>query len=517
MSSAGAKPPVIRRSTRCVPPVARSLPTVIWAMLAACTVGPNFKPPESPSTTRYLAASEGAAEAATSQAPRQTIALGQKVTTEWWALLKSPELNSLVAQAIEDSRTLESARARLAQARDSVAAASSALYPQVSLNAGASRERLNAASFGLNQSAFPLPPNFNLLQVGGTASYSLDLFGGTRRRIEQQSALEEFQSDQLGATYLSLTGNIIMEAIEIASLRAQSRAIGDILEIDRQNLDLVRKARLAGAVPDSDVITVETQLATDETLEPAIDQQLSAAGHALAVLVGKPPGDWSPPEFDLTRLALPTEIPVELPSELVHQRPDIRAAEAQLHAASAQIGIATAELYPDVTLSASGGSAALHGGQLFNVAGLVWSIAAGITQPVFDGGLRRAERRAALQAFRGSAADYQQTVLVAFGQVADLLKALEHDRTLLDSQRYALEMATQSVSLQRISYGSGGSGIIGLLDAQRQHEQALLGVVRAQAQQYQDTTQLFVAMGGGWWRLSSIEGSKTARRDRAIR
>jgi NodT family efflux transporter outer membrane factor (OMF) lipoprotein len=500
MSSAGAKPPAIRRSTRSVRAIARSLPTVIWAMLAACTVGPNFKPPESPSTTRYVGASDpaSATDAATSQSPRQTIALGQKVTTEWWALLKSPELNSLVAQAIEDSRTLESARARLAEARESVAAASSTLYPQVSLNAGASRERLNAASFGLSQNAFPLPPNFNLLQVGATASYSLDLFGGTRRRIEQQSALEEFQSDQLGATYLSLTGNIVMEAIEIASLRAQSRAIEDILEIDRQNLDLVRKARLAGAVPDSDVITAETQLASDKTLQPTIDQQLSVAGHALAVLVGKPPGDWSPPEFDLTRLALPTEIPVELPSELVHQRPDIRAAEAQLHAAIAQIGIATAQLYPDVTLSASGGSTALRGGQLFNVAGLVWGIAAGITQPVFDGGLRRAERRAALQAFRGSAADYQQTVLVAFGQVADLLKALEHDRTLLDSQRDALEMATRSVSLQRISYGGGGSGIIALLDAQRQHEQALLGVVRAQAQQYQDTTQLFIAMGGGW-------------------
>ena len=501
MSCAGAKPPAIRRSRPCAPAIARSLATVIWATLTACTVGPNFKPPESPSTTRYLAASEpaGATDAATSQSPRQAIALGQKVTTEWWALLKSPELDALVARAIEDSRTLESARARLAQARESVAAASSALYPQVSLNAGASRERLNAASFGLSPSAFPLPPNFNLLQVGATASYSLDLFGATRRRIEQQSALEEFQFEQLGATYLSLTGNIIMEAIEIASLRAQSRAVEDILEIDTQNLDLVRKARLAGAVPDSDVITAETQLATDKTLQPTLDQQLSVAAHALAVLVGKSPGDWSPPEFDLARLVLPTEIPVELPSELVHQRPDIRAAEAQLHAASAQIGIATAQLYPDVTLSASGGSAALHGGQLFNVTGLVWSIAAGITQPVFDGGLRRAERRAALQAFRGSAADYQQTVLVAFGQVADLLKALEHDRTLLDSQRYALQMASQSVSLQRISYGSGGTGIIGLLDAQRQREQALLGVVRAQAQQYQDTTQLFVAMGGGWW------------------
>jgi NodT family efflux transporter outer membrane factor (OMF) lipoprotein len=344
-----------------------------------------------------------------------------------------------------------------------------------------------------------LPPNFNLLQVGATASYSLDLFGATRRRIEQQSALEEFQVDHLGATYLSLTGNVVMEAIEIAALRAQSKAVEDILEIDSQNLNLVRKARLAGAVPDSDVITAETQLATDKTLQPAIDQQLSVARHALTVLVGKSPGDWSPPEFDLSALALPTQIPVELPSELVHQRPDIRAAEAQLHAASAQIGIATAQLYPDITLSASGGSAALNGGDLFNAEGLVWSIAAGLTQPVFDAGLRRAQRRAALQAFKGSAADYQQTVLVAFGQVADLLRALEHDETLLDSQHQALEMASQSVGLQRISYSSGGSGIIGLLDAQRQRQQALLGFVSAQAQQYQDTTQLFVAMGGGWW------------------
>jgi NodT family efflux transporter outer membrane factor (OMF) lipoprotein len=505
MSAASTDPAAMTRGKPRAHAIARSSATLIWAMLSACTVGPNFKPPEGTSTTRYLAASDpaGAADDATSQSPRQAIALGQKVTAEWWALFKSPELNALVARAIEDSRTLESARARLAEARESVAAASSALYPEVSLAAGASRERLNAASFGLSPSAFPLPPNFNLLQVGATASYSLDLFGATRRRIEQHTAVQEFQVDQLGATYLALTGDITMEAIEIASLRAQSRAVEDILEIDSQNLDLVRKARLAGAVPDSDVISAETQLATDKTLQPAIDQQLSVAAHALAVLVGKSPGDWSPPDFDLARLALPTEIPVELPSELVHQRPDIRAAEAQLHAASAQIGIATAQLYPDVTLSASGGAAALHGGQIFNVAGLVWSVAAGITQPVFDGGLRRAQRRVALLAFKESAADYQQTVLVAFGQVADLLRALEHDRTLLDSQRYALEMASRSVSLQRISYGGGGSGIIGLLDAQRQRQQALLGVVRAQAQQYQDTTQLFVAMGGGWWSTRS--------------
>jgi NodT family efflux transporter outer membrane factor (OMF) lipoprotein len=501
MNPAGTMSTKARQTSAPALAMTRSSVMVILALLTACTVGPKFKPPESPTATGYVSASEPAAapDDAMDKSPRQTFALGQKVAAEWWTVFRSDELDSLVELSIEDSRTLESARARLAQARESVTAASSSLYPQVSLNASASRERLNAAGFGLSPSEFPLPPNFNLLQVGATASYSLDLFGATRRRIEQASALEEFQVYQLGATYLSLTGNVVMEAIEIAALRAQSRAVEDILEIDSQNLDLVRKARLAGAVPDSDVITAETQLATDKTLQPPIDQQLSVTRHALAVLVGKSPGEWSPPPFDLSALALPTQLPVELPSELVHKRPDIRAAEAQLHAASAQIGIATAQLYPDITLTASGGSAVLHGGDLFNVEGLVWSIAAGLTQPVFDGGLRRAQRRAALQGFKGSAADYQQTVLVAFGQVADLLKALEHDEALLDSQHHALEMASQSVRLQRISYGSGGSGIIGLLDAQRQRQQALLGFVRAQAQQYQDTTQLFVAMGGGGW------------------
>jgi NodT family efflux transporter outer membrane factor (OMF) lipoprotein len=221
--------------------------------------------------------------------------------------------------------------------------------------------------------------------------------------------------------------------------------------------------------------------------------------HALAVLVGRAPGDWSPPDFDLNALTLPDRLPVSLPSELVHQRPDILAAESQLHAASAQIGIATARLYPSITLSAGVSDAALIPGQLFSPSGLAWSVAAGLTQPIFDGGMRQAERRAALASFRASAADYQQTVLQAFGQVADILQALTHDAQLLAAQRRALDTASESVRLQRINYGRGGTGILDLLDAQRQYQQALLGYVRVEAQRYQDTTQLLVAMGGGWW------------------
>jgi NodT family efflux transporter outer membrane factor (OMF) lipoprotein len=416
--------------------------------------------------------------------PEQTVAIGEKVAVDWWMLFRSPDLDQMVQQALAGSRTLESAKARLIQAREAVAVSSSALYPQVGLTAGVAREKVSATEFGLGPEAFPLPPNFNLFQVGPTASYTLDLFGGARRRIEQQSALAEFQRDQLAAAYLTLTGNTVTQAIQVATIRGLLQAVGDILDIDRENLDLVRKERRAGTVPDSDVVLAESQLAEDETLQPGLEQQ---------------PGDWSPPDFDLAELTLPEQLPVSLPSELVHQRPDIQAAEAQLHAASAEIGIATAQLYPAITLSAGASTSALAAGQLFDSAGLVWSIAAGLTQPLFDGGMRRAERRAALAAFKASAADYQQTVLQAFGQIADILQALTHDAHLLAAEQHALDMASESVRLQRISYSEGGTGILNLLDAQRQYQQALLAYTRAQAMRYQDTIQLLVAMGGGWW------------------
>jgi NodT family efflux transporter outer membrane factor (OMF) lipoprotein len=445
---------------------------------------------------------------ATKVAPAQAIALGGRVAADWWTLFRSPDLNLLIKQAIAGSYTLESVTARLEQAHEAVAVAASALYPQIGLSVGESEQKQSAATFGLTPEVAPLPPRFNLFQVGPTASYTPDLFGQTHRRIEQQVALAEYQSDQLDAAYLTLSGNTVSLALQAAAVRSQLKALDDILAIDRQNVELVRKQRQTGTVPDSDVIVAESQLAADETLKPPLEQQLSVARHALAVLIGRAPGNWSPPNFDLGAFALPHRLPVSIPSQLVHQRPDIQAAEAQLHAASAQVGIATAQLYPSITLSAGVTASSLNGGELFSPSGLVWSVASGLAQPIFDGGMREAERRAALAAFKESAADYQQTVLRAFGQVADILQALTHDTNLLVAQQHALSMASEAVRLQRISYGGGGSGIIGLLDAQRQYQQAQLGYVRAEAQRYQDTVQLLVAMGGGWWdqKLASADG-----------
>jgi NodT family efflux transporter outer membrane factor (OMF) lipoprotein len=497
---------------------ARTVAAVLSMAVAGCTVGPDFEVPKLPSVTRYTSPSEATVPGpdATKSVPAQAIAIGERVAANWWTLFRSSKLDLLVKQAIAGNLTLESAKARLAEAREAIAVATSALYPQIGLNAGVSEQKQSAETFGLTPNVAPLPSSFNLFQVGPTASYTPDLFGQTHRRIEQQVALAEYQSDQLDAAYLTLTGNTVSLALQAAAVRSQLKALNDILAIDRQNVELVRKQRQTGTVPDSDVIVAESQLASDETIQPGLEQQLSVAKHALAVLIGRAPGSWSPPDFDLAAFALPRRLPVSIPSELVHQRPDIQAAEAQLHAASAQIGIATAQLYPSITLSAGITASSLNGGELFSPGGLVWSIAAGLTQPIFDGGMREAERRAALAAFKESAADYQQTVLRAFGQVADILQALTHDTNLLAAQRHALSMASEAVRLQRINYGSGGSGIIGLLDAQRQYQQAQLGYVRAEAQRYQDTVQLLVAMGGGWWdqKLASRDNdSNLARND----
>jgi NodT family efflux transporter outer membrane factor (OMF) lipoprotein len=490
---------------------AAPLIAVLLSLAAAgcTTVGPNFTPPPAPTTTGYAAPGERMPSAAGVGLPGQAVDLGAQVTGAWWTLFRSPELDLLVKQAIAGSPTLDSARARLAQALEGVAAARAKLSPQVSLNVSDEQERASASTLGLSPNAFKLPSNFNLFQVGPTASYDLDLFGGTRRRIEQQAALADVQRDQLDAAYLTLTGNTVTQAIQVAAARAQQQALADILAIDRQTLGLVRKQRQVGTEPDSQVVSAGTQLAEDETLGPAVAQQLSVAQHALAVLTGRAPGDWSPPAFDLGALTLPSQLPVSLPSELVHQRPDIQAAEAQLHAASAQIGVATAQLYPDITLSAGISGSSLNGGTLFSPAGLVWSIAGGLTQPIFDAGMRQAQRRAALDAFKASAADYQQTVLQSFGQVADILQALTHDADLLAAQQHALDMAADSVRLQRINYAAGGVGLLELLVAQRQYQRARLGYVQAQAQRYQDTIQLLVAMGGGWWDANLTEPAHT--------
>jgi len=483
------------------PQARRRIPTGAASVLAAllavagCAVGPDFRRPAPPAVGGFVA--PPVAEESGPPAPDTAqLASGEAVPATWWELFHYPALDDVLRQAIADNETLVAARATLAAAQEAETEARGAFWPQIDLAGNLSHEEVGSRSTTVSGGR---SGGFNLYSVGPTVSYVPDVFGATRRGVEQAAALAEKQRYELAAAYLTLTGNAVTQSMTIASARMQLAAAEDIVADDQQNENLVRQKLEAGKAAEVDVLTAESQLATDRAQIPPLRQQLSVARHALAILVGRFPADWSAPEFDLAAFALPGELPLSLPSEVARQRPDVLAAEAQLHADSAAIGVATAQLYPTITLSASVNAESLANNFAFPGANAVSDLAAGVTAPLFHGGALLAQRRGAIDTFQGTLATYRQTVLAAFQQVADTLRALEHDSELVDAERHALDTSDRARVLQRVSYEEGKSDLLQLLDAERVYQQARLGYARAQAQRLQDTTQLLVALGGGWW------------------
>ncbi len=480
------------------------------AALAAgsCVVGPDFKRPAPPGVDGYLPPAEAAngasgaspanganpaSAASVGEAAAQRVALGEQVPAAWWELFHCARLDETLRQAIAASNNLTAARATLAQAREAIVEARAGLYPQLDLGAGARH------AWGGGGGAGGAGGGGNLFSIGPNASYAIDAFGGTRRRVEQETALAENQRYQLAAAYLTLTGNSVTAAIAIASTRLQIATVEDLIKNDQKNLALVQREFDAGKVARSEVLTAAAQLESDRTQLPTLHQQLSVARHALAVLAGRAPAAWSPPEFDIAEFTLPDDLPLSLPSELVRRRPDILAAEAQLHADSAAVGVATAQLYPSITLSASlvQESAALA--RLLEAAGRAWTVGGSLDAPLYRGGALGAARRAAVDAYDAQLATYRQTVLQAFGQVADALSALQHDAELVAASRRALDIAGASLALQRSSYAAGKTSALQLIVAENTYSDARLGNARATAQRLADTAQLFIAAGGSWW------------------
>ena len=454
------------------------------AVLAGCKAGPDFKRPEPPATDRYTSKE--------SSNPDQQIALGATLDRQWWHLFESEAIDNVVKRALEGNRTLVAANATLAQANELANAQAGSLYPQVNMSAGLGRQKYGAQFFGTFQK---LPP-FTYYALGPTVSYALDYTGGTARSVEQQFAEAEYQKQQLNAAYLMVTGNAVIHCLRIALLQGEIATVEAILEEDRQNRKLVQVAFEAGSVSRTDVVSAESQLAGDTTLLSPLRQQLSEARHALAIIMGQFPGNEAPTEIDLSQVTLPRNLPVSLPSELVHHRPDILASEAQLHAATAAVGVATSNLYPHIVLSGSLTMQSTILRRLFEGENNSYNGIGSLTAPLFDGGTLRAQKRAAIDAMQATAANYQQTVLTAFGQVADSLEALDHDAEQLDAQAHAQSAARENVDLTRRSYNEGNVGVLQVLDAERLYQNARLGYVRAQAQRYMDTVQLFLALGG---------------------
>lgn len=461
-------------------------------LLGACAVGPEFERPSTPQVDRYTSDATPTAIGATSDADAQRLMFGEAPSAQWWRLFNSPALDELVMRALDGSRSLAAATYSLAEAEELVRARSGSLYPQIDVTAGIGRQKLGSQFLG----TFPKPPPFTYYAIGARISYSLDFTGGVGRSIEQQRALSEYRNHQLQAAQLAVSGNAVLKALEIASLNTQVATIESLLERDRANLDLVQVALRAGSVSRLDVVSAQSQLASDTTLIAPLRQQLSEAQHALAVLVGSTPSVNALRDFDLAQITLPSEVPVTVPSELAHHRPDILSAEAQLHVATAAVGVATANLYPRIDLSGTFGPQAISTGDLFRSDSNAWSIATGLVAPIFSGGTLRAEQRAAVAAMKASAANYEQTVLEAFRQVADALEALDHGAEALHAQSSAEASARETVDLTRESYNAGQVGVLQVLDAERRYQQARLGFVRAQAQRYIDTAQLLLALGG---------------------
>jgi NodT family efflux transporter outer membrane factor (OMF) lipoprotein len=460
--------------------------TLAGLLLAGCTLGPNFKAPVPPAVANYTAKGDLALP------DDQRLMVGAKIEGDWWTGFHSPALSDVIKLALANNQDVAAARARVTQVEEDVKAAEGALFPQVSLGGTVQRQKYGAALFGpLN---FSIPP-FTAYTIGPAVTFPLDIFGGTRRSVEEKAAYLEYQHYELDAAYRTLTAHIAAEALALAASRAQIETLNAIIADDQRNVELVQSAISAGSATRVQLLTAQTQLADDRTLMPDLRQQESTARHAMALLAGKTPAEWSPPDFALTDFILPAGVPASMPSELVHRRPDIMAAEAQLHVASAAIGVATANLYPKINLTGTITQQALTPGGLFNSAATAWSIAANITQPIFDGGRLSAERRAAVANYQATLATYRQTILVAFGEVADRLQAVANGADRVQAQATAAETAGQSLDLARRSYQAGNSGILDVIDAERRYAQAQLALTRAKAQRLLDTAQLYLALG----------------------
>ena len=478
-------------------PRAAAALVAIAAGLSACAVGPNFVRPEPPAVDHY---EEGSDPEATAEAEGQAQRLerGAEVVGDWWTLFGSPQLDAVMKQAAADSQTMKAALASLRSSEADLRAGYGVFYPQADLQASAARQAFTLVRFG--QSSAPTSV-FNLFSLSVTVSYALDVFGGQRRTVESLQAQADFQKYTVVATYLTLTGNVVNTVIAQAAYAEQASVTEDDVRDQKEQVSITEAQAEAGTVPYASAISLRSQTASVEATVPPLHQRESQAGHLLATLAGHLPSEWTAPRVAFSDLKLPDSVPVSLPSELVRQRPDILAAEAQLHQASANIGVATAALFPSITLSGGLGGNNTTLGSMFAPNAVFWDLGAGLTAPLFHGGTLLNKRQAAIDAYDQALANYRQTVLGAFSQVADALRALEYDAVALAAQARSMADAEEALRLIRANYEAGTANYLQVLVASGQYHQARVAYIQARAQRLQDTVALFVALGGGWWDL----------------
>jgi len=458
-----------------------------------CAVGPNFHRPAAPQVRAY--APPPAFQPSTAP-DAQHIVQGMDVPARWWTLFQSPALDGLVDQAIANNPDTAAAEAALRQARELLYAQRGAYLPTVSGSFDATRAR-NSATI-----APPLADNssiYSLYTAQLAVSYTPDVFGGVRRQVEAATARAESQAFQTQAAYLTLTANVVQAALQEASLREQIDATGRIIAAERELLALMQRQHKAGEIAGGDVAAQETALAQAEQSLPPLQKQLAQERDLLAVLGGRFPADGPSGTIEISALALPLQVPIGLPSTLVERRPDIRAAEANLHNASALVGVAVAARLPNITLSANGGSAAASLAGLASGPNAFWTLAGGLTEPIFDAGALRHQQKAAEAAYDQARDQYRSTVLQAFQNVADTLQALQLDDESLRAAQRAEAAGRRSLTIAQKQVQLGETSAFAVLNAEQAFHQASIALIQAQTARYTDTVALFQALGAGEW------------------
>ena len=479
-----------------------ALSLAVGLALSACAVGPDFHAPEAP---RVADAGHPYTPAALPAMPAsgpspayvpQRFVDGQEISATWWEAFQSPAHDALVQSALQHSPNVVAAQATLRQAEENYRAEyGSRVFPSVNGSLSAARQR-----YALPQSAqIPAGTTANLFQAGLDLSYTLDLFGGNRRELEAVRAAIDYQRFQVEATWLSLTSSVVATAIQEASLRAQLQVTQDVVDNANQSLKVINSQVQLGALARGALLQQQTLIAQQQAQIPPLEKALAQTRHQLAVLAGRLPGDAGLPAFDIDSLTLPRELPLSVPAALVRQRPDVRASEALLHEASAQIGVATAALYPQITLSGGVNRQSFKIDKLFDTGTTGWSLAAGLVQPIFNGGALQAQKRAAVAAYDAAQAQYQNTVLNAFLGVANALRAIDTDADAVTANAEADRLANEALGLVGRQYQLGAVSYLASLDAQRTVLSTRLALVQARAARFTDTAALFQALGGGWW------------------
>ena len=472
-------------------------------VLGGCAAGPDFKTPAAPTVASY--GPEGmpkeTVQANDEFGGIQRFLSGGDVPAAWWALYQSNPLNDLIAKAVVSNASLDAARAALRAADETAAASYGSFFPAISGSASVDRNK-SRSSAESNSSGSP----FTLYNTSVAVSYAPDIFGGARRATEARDAAAQAQRFELEAAYLTLTANVVTTAIQEASLREQIKATQEIIAAQEKQLAMMQTQLEVGAIAKPAYLSQLQTVAASKTALPPLEQQLAANRHLMSVLLGQFPSEGVPTSFTLANFKLPAELPLSLPSKLVEQRPDIRAARANLQAANAEVGIAMTAMLPQFPLTASYGIGASRLADMFSPGTALWGLGAGILQPIFQGGELLHNKRAKEALFDQAAAQYRATVLSAFQNVADSLKALESDAQSLAAQVDNERAAAQALEMTQQQFNAGAISHIALLQAQTAYQTAKIGLIKAKAARLADTAALFQSLGGGWWNRDKENG-----------